>query len=90
VLSDGAYCQTCPADENWINLGKGGSAGLYIVVMALSWWIRVLGSHDEASLAWNVVKDVCWVLQQVRNKYKVAQKGKRARDDTETAGSNKK
>ena len=90
MLSDGAYCQTCPADESWINLGKGGSAGLYVVVMTLSWWIRVLGSDDEASLAWNVVKDVCWVLQQVCNEYKVAQKGKRAQDDTETAGYNKK
>jgi len=58
TLPDGGYAKATPDDENWASLGKGGSAGLYIVVMALSWWIRALDLTGVNSTAWDVVDDV--------------------------------
>ena len=51
-----------PAAETWVGLKKGGSAGLYIVVMALSWWITSLkGDLDDLEL-YETVNDIAWVL----------------------------
>ena len=41
-----------PANETWAALGKGGSAGLYVVIMALSWWINTVGADAEGSGIW--------------------------------------
>ena len=51
-----------PENETWNLLKKGGSAGLYIVVMALSWWVATLKAESDDSQAWDIVNDVTWVL----------------------------
>ena len=44
---------------------KGGSAGLYVVVMALSWWICKLEAGSDELQAWDIVDDVTWLLSSV-------------------------
>ncbi|KAF6741393.1 hypothetical protein DFP72DRAFT_833755, partial [Ephemerocybe angulata] len=55
-----------PADADWGMLCYGGSAGMYTLVMAASWWVGKAGggspwSTDLASF----VEDVAWVLEAV-------------------------
>jgi len=89
IISDGSFSKAVPTDETWSNLGKGGSAGLYIVTMALSWWVRVVQGNDDLAL-WAVVDDVCWVLGQLCEKGKVSRMTKRARDELDDPGSDKR
>ena len=37
LADDGSFKYEMPKDEDWCVLRKGGSAGLYVVVVALSW-----------------------------------------------------
>ena len=60
VQPAGDYSRTCPASEDWTTLRKGGSSGLYIVLFTLSWWVRTLDP-----LAWDIVADFGWVLEQI-------------------------
>ena len=53
-----------PEGENWQGLRKGGTAGIYVVVMALSWWIKAQQTERDAE-AWSSVDDLLWVLQQM-------------------------
>lgn len=62
IESDGALSRNNPAQETWTSLKKGGSAGLYVVVMALSWWIAGLKEGSDESRAWKIVDDVTWVF----------------------------
>ncbi|PPQ76963.1 hypothetical protein CVT24_009373 [Panaeolus cyanescens] len=82
--------------EHWNSVLKGGNNGLYVVVMALSWWLR----SDPASVdVWPVVDDVRWVIQRVtrvlESEFAVestssSKSGKRrATDDNEAAGSSR-
>lgn len=50
--------------ENWQVLRKGGTSGKYVVVMALSWWIKAQhGAHNVN--AWAAVSDLLWVIEQM-------------------------
>jgi hypothetical protein len=53
-----------PDDERWGGLMKGGTAGIYTVVIALSWWIKALGTVPDGGDASVAVRDVTWVLDQ--------------------------
>ena len=90
VLSDGAYSKAIPADETWSNLRKGGSAGLYIIVMALSWWVRAVGQGNEGLAAFAMVDDICWVLQQLCENGNIPQRAKRAHSELEDSGRDKR
>ena len=57
-----------PSDEEWHVLHKGGSAGLYVVVVALLWWIRVLPAEPLSFHAWSAMRDVQWVIDQICKK----------------------
>lgn len=87
VLSDGQYSKDTPDDENWAMLRKGGSSGLYIVVVALSWWVHVLGPDDNTSSVWMIVDDLWWVLIQLHGTTK---HGKRNHSDGEIQGREKR
>ena len=54
-----------PKGETWQALRKGGTAGIYVVVMALSWWIKGL-QHDVN--AWSAVDDLSWVIRNMSRK----------------------
>jgi hypothetical protein len=55
-----------PAKETWVGLKKGGSAGLYVVVMALSWWIASLKGNLDDLQVYETVNDIVWVLSLVK------------------------
>ena len=56
-----------PKGETWQALRKGGTAGIYIVVMGLSWWIKTQQAERDAN-AWSTVEDLLWVIQHM-NQY---------------------
>jgi len=53
-----------PKAETWQALKKGGTSGIYVVVMGLSWWIKGQQNERDAN-AWAVVDDLSWVIQQM-------------------------
>ena len=53
-----------PQGENWEGIRKGGTAGIYIVIMGLSWWIKSQLMERDAN-AWTAVHDVSWVIQEM-------------------------
>jgi hypothetical protein len=54
-----------PNGETWQALRKGGTAGVYVVVTTLSWWIKAQHVEGDVS-AWSTVDDLSWVLQQMK------------------------
>lgn len=53
-----------PMGKTWQGLRKGGTAGIYVVVMGLSWWIKAQQTAYDAN-AWSAVDDLSWVIQQM-------------------------
>ena len=53
-----------PSDETWQVLRKGGTAGIYVVVVGLSWWIKAQQPECDDD-AWYTVNDLSWVIQQM-------------------------
>ena len=43
---------------------KGGSAGIYVIVMRLSWWINTIQIEHDIK-AWIAVDELSWVLRQI-------------------------
>jgi hypothetical protein len=56
-----------PQGETWQGLRKGGTAGIYVIVMGLSWWIKAQQTEHDIN-AWTAVDELLWVLQQM-NQY---------------------
>ena len=56
--------RSAPQGESWEGLRKGGTAGIYVVIMGLSWWIK-LQLMERDPHAWTAVDDVAWVIQQM-------------------------
>lgn len=54
-----------PHGESWQTLRKGGTSGVYVVVIGLSWWVKA--QHDKCDVdAWTLVNDLSWVIQQLK------------------------
>jgi len=53
-----------PEGETWQGLRKGGTVGIYVVVMALSWWIKAQETERDPEV-WSSVGDVLWVLERM-------------------------
>ena len=87
ILPGGQYSRVVPADETWASLRKGGSAGLYVVVVALSWWVRAVEDVVDQLDLCSVIGDLHWVIQQVRG---LKRAEKRARSDAESARKGKR
>jgi hypothetical protein len=59
--------RSAPMGENWQVLRKGGTSGIYIVVMGLSWWIKAqCAVHGSDINAWTAVSDLFWVIEQMK------------------------
>ena len=58
-------CDTLKA-EAWQGLRKGGTAGIYVVIIGLSWWIKAQRNKPDTN-AWAAVDDLSWVIQQMSN-----------------------
>lgn len=65
LANDSSFNYKAPKDEDWRVLHKGGSAGLYTVVVVLLWWIRSLGPKSLSFRAWTAVRDVHWVIEEI-------------------------
>ncbi|KIL53788.1 hypothetical protein M378DRAFT_93542 [Amanita muscaria Koide BX008] len=58
--------KTLPTDVDWEPILRGGSNGLSIVVMALSWWVHAMGSTNQHDLELSAaINDVTWVLSKL-------------------------
>ena len=68
LANDSSFVYATPAMEDWRSLHKGGAAGLYTVIVALSWWIKALPLADSSIRAWTAVHDVNWVIDQISEK----------------------
>lgn len=68
LADDSSFIYVAPVDEDWRVLHKGGSAGLYTVVVALSWWVRALTPEVPSFRAWTAVRDVQWVIDEIYKK----------------------
>jgi len=64
-MVDGTLTKDVPVDEKWGALMKGGTTGIYTVVIGLSWWIKALDTVEDGGDASVAVRDVTWVLDQV-------------------------
>ena len=52
------------SNETWQVLWKGGTVGIYVVIVGLSWWIKAQQpKHDDD--AWCTIDDLSWVIQQM-------------------------
>ena len=56
-----------PMGETWQGMRKGGTAGIYVVVMALSWWIKAQEAERDIE-AWATIDDFLWVIEQLNKK----------------------
>ena len=50
--------------ETWQGMRKGGMAGIYVIIMALSWWIKAQKAERDAE-AWSTIDELSWVIQQL-------------------------
>jgi hypothetical protein len=90
MAEDGSFKYEAPKDEDWSVLHKGGTAGLYTVVVALSWWVRVLTPEISSFRAWAAVRDVQWVIDQICTKFTPARGKKRQREEAPSGNRKKK
>jgi hypothetical protein len=94
IADDGSFNYEVPKDEEWLVLHKGGAAGLYTVVVALSWWVRALTPEIVSFRAWGAVHDVQWVIEQISTKFPPASKKPQCEDSgssgISTPASNKR
>ena len=65
---NGILSRNTPTEEKWMSLWKGGSAGIYTVVIGLSWWIKAQDMKCDAD-TWNMVEDLKWVIHQIHSSY---------------------
>lgn len=69
LLPDGTMSKDVPREEKWATIRKGGSAGLYTVIMAVSWWVVTQANLDEdqdQGIVWDIVEDFTWILNQLQ------------------------
>ncbi|KAI0245466.1 hypothetical protein BJV78DRAFT_1287779 [Lactifluus subvellereus] len=58
--------KTLPPDADWEPILRGGSNGLSMVVIALSWWIHATGSDIDHDLELSAtIDDVKWVFSEL-------------------------
>ena len=68
-----------PPGEDWRALRKGGTSGIYVVLVGLSWWIKTQQTRRDLG-AWTLVDDLTWVIQQMKMGSGQPSTQKRARD----------
>jgi hypothetical protein len=55
-----------PLGETWEGLRKGGTAGFYLIIIGVSWWIKAQGLERDDD-AWLAVEDISWVIGEMMN-----------------------
>jgi hypothetical protein len=80
----------CPPDADWKVLHRGGSNGIFIVVMCLSWWGKFVTSPTDRELFDAAVEEVALVFENVSTSIHVSAGTKRAADHSDTGSTNKR
>lgn len=57
-------------DEDWCTLRWGGSNGVFLILLSLSWWWTQESGNTRQS-ANDAVQDVCWALGSIVHQGKV-------------------
>jgi hypothetical protein len=58
------HSQIVPNGADWTALTHGGPNGLFLVMMALSWWVRKIVSDEDREFLL-AVGDVHWVMKEM-------------------------
>ena len=79
---------------SWSHLLCGGPDGLLLVILALAWWMKCNTGTNSSPIE-EAVKDITWVLAQLRLALDVSYKGKKRElevepDDSDNLPSAKK
>ena len=53
------------SDVSWHKFPAHGPNGLFLAVMAMSWWARAVKSADDVPLFEDAVGDLHWVIQEL-------------------------
>lgn len=69
-----------PDDTNWLSLTHSGTNGVFLIMMALSWWAHYALSPALIVEFDNMVEDVNWVFMTILNLMPVIL-GKRSHED---------
>ncbi|KAF8872319.1 hypothetical protein CPB84DRAFT_1753656 [Gymnopilus junonius] len=77
LADDSSFVYSMPASEDWCFLHKGGSSGLYIVVIALSWWVKALTLGESQIRVSTAIHNITWVINQIYKKVLPASNGKK-------------
>ena len=64
----GPLVRDVPQGETWQTLRKGGTAGIYVVIIGVSWLIKAeqLKNAELDTDAWTLVDDISWVIKEMR------------------------
>jgi hypothetical protein len=54
-----------PNNEGWQGLSRGGSHGLFVVIMCLSWWVTHVQAESDLKVFESSMENVMWVLKRV-------------------------
>ena len=86
----GQLSRDTPAEETWQSLKKGGTAGIYVVIVALSWWAGASNLERDEAL-WVIVDDLSWILQQITMAMSpLSNKRTRDSDENDESGGKRK
>lgn len=73
-----SFSRDIPEGETWKGLKKGDSAGLYVIVMCLTWWYKSLQDDERPStLLQSLVCNTAFILGELQR----APPGVSAKDD---------
>ncbi|KAF8984122.1 hypothetical protein BDQ17DRAFT_1437145 [Cyathus striatus] len=65
--TDTLYRST-PEDYTWMDMEFGGSTGLCMVIMAMSWWLQAgFSDKNNSDSFWILVEDITWSFNQICN-----------------------
>lgn len=62
---DWPLARTVAEDESWPELRKGGSTGFVLMVIGLSWWVRLAESSKDKNESASMLEDVVFVLGKI-------------------------
>jgi hypothetical protein len=54
-----------PTDADWKSVLRGGPNGLFMVILALSWWVCAMKPDQQDLELFKSINDVEWVLSEL-------------------------
>lgn len=77
-----------PEEGSWGRLGQaGGGNGVFLILLALSWWAQAVSSGHPDADSDSAVKDVTWMLETVKVELGMHAASKRGAEEDLTSAS---